>query len=115
VLGCPQSWSDAACTVGPILTAPGLHWRRKQLREICSPSRRGAKRGDRAASGYRVGFAVASSTRFTTAWGIRSVRAMAAGLIPARNDARMRFSFASEISSTPLVLLLTATGAVLVA
>jgi hypothetical protein len=56
---------------------------------------------------YRFGFAAEElRTRFTKDWDIRNVRAMAAGLTPAMNDARMRFAFPSGISSIPLAFLL---------
>src|SRR5216684_2697603 len=56
-------------------------------------------------SAYRFGFSVEFRRRFTKDWGIRNVRAMAAGLTPALNDARMRFAFPSGISSIPLIFL----------
>src|SRR6266851_9103372 len=56
-------------------------------------------------SAYRFGFSVEFRRRFTKDWGIRNVRAMAAGLTPALNDARMRFAFPSGISSILLIFL----------
>ena len=55
---------------------------------------------------YRFGFSVELKTRFIKDWEILNVRAMAAGLIPALNDARMRFSLPSGISSFSLIFLL---------
>jgi hypothetical protein len=56
---------------------------------------------------YRFGFCEEElRTRFTKDWDIRNMRAMAVGLTPAMNDARMRFAFPSGISSIPLALLL---------
>src|SRR5215471_12228293 len=55
---------------------------------------------------YRFGFSVALRMRFTKDWDIRNVRAMAAGLTPARNDARMRFAVPSGNSLIPLVFVL---------
>ncbi len=55
---------------------------------------------------YRFGFSVELKTRFTKDWDIFNVRAMAAGLSPAPNDARMRFSLPSGISSFSLIFLL---------
>jgi hypothetical protein len=40
-----------------------------------------------SAKAYRFGFSVALRMRFTKDWDIRNVRAMVAGLTPARNDA----------------------------
>src|SRR6266480_7109448 len=48
-------------------------------------------------SAYHFGFSVELRTRCTTDWDIRKVRAMAAGLTPALNDARMRFAVPSGI------------------
>jgi hypothetical protein len=59
---------------------------------------------------YRLGFAVELMMRFTRDWEIPNVRAMAAGLSPAPNDARMRFAFPSGISSTVPGLLRNGTG-----
>jgi hypothetical protein len=55
---------------------------------------------------YRFGFSTELKTRFTKDWDILNVRAMAAGLIPAVNDARMRFALPSGISSISLIVLL---------
>src|SRR5262249_12853269 len=60
----------------------------------------------RRRSAYRFGFSVELRRRCTTDWDIRKVRAMAAGLTPALNDARMRFAVPSGILSIPLILLL---------
>ena len=54
---------------------------------------------------YRFRFSVEFRTRLTKDWDILNVRAMATGLMPARNDARMRFAFPSGISSIALVVL----------
>ena len=54
---------------------------------------------------YRFGFSVEFRTRLTKDCDILNVRAMAIGLTPARNDARMRFAFPSGISSIALVVL----------
>jgi hypothetical protein len=51
---------------------------------------------------YRFGFSVELRTRFTKDWDILNVRAMAAGSIPALNDARIRFALPSGISSISL-------------
>jgi hypothetical protein len=54
---------------------------------------------------YRLRFSIALRMRFTKDWDIRNVRAMVAGLTPARNDARMRFAVPSENPSISLALL----------
>jgi hypothetical protein len=46
-------------------------------------------------SAYHFAFSVELRTPCTTDWDIRKVRAMAAGLTPALNDARMRFAVPS--------------------
>jgi len=56
-------------------------------------------------SAYRFGLSFELKTRFTKDWDILNVRAMAAGLTPALNDARMRFALPSGISSIWLIFL----------
>src|SRR5580704_13805789 len=65
----------------------------------------GNRRRSTSATTYRLGFSVALRMRSTKDWDIRNVRAMAAGLTPARNDARIRFAVPSGNSSMPLVFL----------
>jgi hypothetical protein len=55
---------------------------------------------------YRSGASPALKTRFTRDRDILNVRAMAAGFMPALNDARMRFALPSGISSISLIVLL---------
>ncbi len=55
---------------------------------------------------YRSGVSPALKTRFTRDRDILNVRAMAAGFMPALNDARMRFALPSGISSISLIVLL---------
>jgi hypothetical protein len=57
-------------------------------------------------SANHFNFSVELRTRCTTDRDIRKVRAMAAGLTPAFNDARMRFAVPSGILSIPVSLLL---------
>jgi len=57
-------------------------------------------------SAYHFGFSDELTMRFTRDWDIRKVRAMAAGLTPALNDARMRFAVPAGILSIPLTFLL---------
>ena len=66
-------------------------------------AREGSRQQNRSA--YRFGFSVKFRTWLTKDWDILNVRAMATGLIPARNVARMRFAFPSGISSIALVVL----------
>jgi hypothetical protein len=56
-------------------------------------------------TGYLFGFSAELKTRFTKDWDILNVRAMEAGLIPALNDARIRFALPSGISSNSLIFL----------
>ena len=60
----------------------------------------------RASFDYRFGLSAKLRTRFTKDWDIRNVRAMAAGLTPALNDAMIRFALPSGISSISLIFLL---------
>jgi hypothetical protein len=55
---------------------------------------------------YPFGFSAELRTRRTSDWDIREVRAIAAGLRPALNEAWMRFTFPAGTSSRPLILLL---------
>lgn len=53
----------------------------------------------------RFGFSVELKTRFTKDRESLNVRAMVAGLIPALNDARIRFALPSGISLISLIFL----------
>jgi hypothetical protein len=81
----------------------GYGWIDRASRVVRNRSAVGSRQQNRLA--YRIGFSVEFRTRLTKDWDILNVRAMATGLIPARNDARMRFAFPSGISSIALVVL----------
>ena len=80
----------------------GYGWIGRGFRVVRNRSAVGSRQQNRLA--YRIGFSVEFRTRRTKDWDILNVRAMATGLIPARNDARMRFAFPSGISSIALVV-----------
>jgi hypothetical protein len=83
--------------------SPEYGWIDPEFWVVRNRSAVGSRQQNRLA--YRFGFSVEFRTRLTKDWDILNVRAMAIGLIPARNDARMRFAFPSGISSTALVVL----------
>jgi hypothetical protein len=77
-------------------------WIDRAFRVVRNRSAVGSRQQNRLS--YRFGFSVEFRTRLTKDWDILNVRAMATGLMPARNDARMRFAFPSGISSIALVV-----------